>query len=93
MLSNFVKRTGYILFLVIVSFSLCIFITGCGTTVDYKVYVVADEETYNAVADDYLILVKESSRFTPEQKARRELLISTWNKRILNAKEYFENGK
>ena len=62
---------------------LFVLLAGCSQK-ELQVYVEADKLTYEAIADEYVGLVKES-KLDDEQKDRRYRLVKTWKMRIDNA--------
>ena len=54
----------------------------CSSCSVADVYIEADRLTYEAVAREYLLYVRDDTRLTLRQKQRRMFTIETWHKRI-----------
>jgi len=76
------KKFYWLLLIVALSVSAC-------KCPDMKIYVEADEGTYNALSGEYVIMI-DGSDLTKEEKDRRKLLIMSWKQRIDNTKKTLE---
>ena len=57
----------------------CLALTACTPT---KLYLRADRSTFNVVEPEYRTYVELDGRLTSEQKARRNRLLNSWQKRL-----------
>ena len=60
-------------------------VIGCSQP-DFKTYVKADRQTFNAVTPDYIKWLDESS-LEKDKKERRYRLIESWKKRLESAEK------
>jgi pyruvate/2-oxoglutarate dehydrogenase complex dihydrolipoamide dehydrogenase (E3) component len=58
--------------------AMALLVAGCTGCTPTKAYIEADRATHEAVAPEYLELVRESGKFDAKQIQRRQDTIDTW---------------
>jgi hypothetical protein len=78
-------RSFVVVALVVLGFLVAWACTGCCASVT-STYVEADERCYDAVAPEYLDLIRHDARYDDAARLSREDTVALWRKRIDEAK-------